>query len=207
MQPELLNENVPASSDTLPEKTIKAIALEEKVRARIRAELEPQTPKVSESGLWKFLNSTFGLFLLSSVLVTGVGGFLTHLQQRARERDVHNQRALILLTEFDWRLKEIEYQARTLVTAADKDKGPVSLYIWRATVGDKGFAPTLPEFKEVHMAGIVSQLKSLGFTERSDDAFTALKEIENGATIRIEPWGVYDPQFLTARIKTLHEYR
>lgn len=171
--------------EPLPEETIRVIAFEERIRARLRSELEPRS---HDSGLWKFLNSTFGLFLLSSVLVTGIGGLLTHMSQRARERDARNQRILVLVTEFDWRLKEIEYQTRKLDTVPDTGKGPLSLYIWRATVGDKGFAPTLPEFKEVHSAGIVSQLKSLGFTDLSDEAFTALKEIEYGTSRRIEPW-------------------
>src|SRR6266403_6264503 len=74
----------------LSEDTVRQIASEEKLRLRIRSELEKEKQQ-PESKVCRFLNSAFGLFLLSSVLVTGLGGLFASSQERARETERKNQ--------------------------------------------------------------------------------------------------------------------
>jgi hypothetical protein len=68
---------------------IARIKEEEMVRIEIRNQLVKSTEK--NTGLWHFLNSTFGLWLLSAVFISGAGALFTLYQQRTavqqRERD------------------------------------------------------------------------------------------------------------------------
>lgn len=70
---------------------IARIRHEEVLRAEIRKELAPPPPQSSEDGwrqkVWKFLNSTFGIWLLSTVIVAGVVSIYDNQQTAYREKE------------------------------------------------------------------------------------------------------------------------
>lgn len=67
---------------------IARIRQEEVLRAEIRKELTPPAPHIDDGWqqkIWKFLNSTFGIWLLSTVVVAGVVHFYDRQQTAHRE--------------------------------------------------------------------------------------------------------------------------
>ena len=70
----------------LTDEEVQRIRAEENVRFAIRTELAKslEAPK-TESTLWKFLNSTLGLWLLSAVFISLAGGAFTYFQQQHAE--------------------------------------------------------------------------------------------------------------------------
>lgn len=73
------------------------IRSEEIFRAEIRNELGPKPAPVShvsfKKKLWEFLNSTFGLWFLSSVILAGVANWYTNKQAEIRENEKRQERA------------------------------------------------------------------------------------------------------------------
>jgi hypothetical protein len=185
-------------ADTRPQPTLtedakERIRLEEQFRLKARSEQEEEDSKKNQSGsILPFLNSKLGIVVLSTILVPTIGGLYAHMQQRAAQRSTQNQQTIKLLTEFDWRIAEIEYHKNGIPHEANPDKWASAAYIWRAIVGDPAFIPTQPEFQRVHLAGIVSQLRSLGYEDPGDLAFKTIKEMESGG--RVVPLPDQPPQ-------------
>src|SRR5215210_5887334 len=141
----------PPSTHSLPEFEVKRIVDEEKFRHRLRIELEKGEEKKIEPKFWTFLNSPFGLFLLSSVLLTGFARLYTDYKGAVEQAQVRRSEILKLATEFDYRLTQTEYLARELRKAnlTTGTRQAYGIYIWRILVGDVMFQPSLPEFKSV----------------------------------------------------------
>lgn len=166
---------------TLPEDVKERIRLEEQFRLKARSEQEEEdSEKIRTGGTVAFLNSKLGIVMLSTILVPAIGGLYAHVQQRAAQRKTQNQQTIKLLSEFDFRIAEIEYHKNKIPHEANPDKWASAVYIWRAIMGDPAFSPTQPEFQRVHLAGIVSQLRSLGYGDPGDLAFKTIKEMESG---------------------------
>ncbi|HYX72818.1 MAG TPA: hypothetical protein VE732_08605, partial [Nitrososphaera sp.] len=60
------------------------IKLEEEYRFEVRNQLQTANQKES-SNLWSFLNSSFGLWLLSAIFITGAGFLYTNYQNSRAE--------------------------------------------------------------------------------------------------------------------------
>lgn len=77
-----------------PEEIVR-IKQEEVLRAEIRKELALSPPQATEEGwlqiLWKFLNSTFGIWLLSTVVVASVAHFYDKQQTAYRETEAQRK--------------------------------------------------------------------------------------------------------------------
>src|SRR5208283_5213884 len=117
----------------LPGHVVRQLIEEEKLRFQVRDELERQRKGASASAtsLWAFLNSAFGIFLLSSVFVTGVGGLFTIWNQHTKDKEDRIRQEKKLLAEFDFRLKELETRITEIKNAANADdKGALTVYIW-----------------------------------------------------------------------------
>jgi len=67
----------------LPESDKEKIRLEEQYRLEVRKQLEDKPKRTSR--IWTFLNSTFGLWLLSALLITWAGTLYTQSQNRHTE--------------------------------------------------------------------------------------------------------------------------
>ena len=68
----------PTPRSALTDNEIQRTAEEERLRFRLRSELDP-TPKEKQSKILTFLNSPLGLFLLTSVLLTGLTGLFAQI--------------------------------------------------------------------------------------------------------------------------------
>src|ERR1700677_4503024 len=88
--------------------TVERIILEETIRLEVRANLERRKSDESASRLVKFLNSSFGLFLLSTIFVTGLGGLFTYWTQRTKDIRTEQGTKEKLLAEYEWRLIDLD---------------------------------------------------------------------------------------------------
>lgn len=194
----------------LPDEVVARIAEEERLRFQLREELQKEKKDVSGSKFLKFLNSAFGLLLFTSIFVTGLGGLWTWWNQRVKETESRLQNERKLMAEFDFRLYAIDVWIGHIAKTTDLErKGVYTIFVYRASRGEKEFQTTLPQFKNEDWAGIVSQLNSLGITDHFADAIRATRDLQDGEYDLYSPkgnLGYFAPGFLEARAATLHEY-
>jgi hypothetical protein len=199
---------------TLNDETKDRIRLEEQYRVEIRAEQEKLLKERKKPfSIKEFLGTTLGIAILTSIMVPALGGLYSHTQQKASQRAATNKQVVRLTSEFDWRLAEIEYHRGKIPNVPDSAKWASAAYIWYAIVGRPEFAPTEPSFKGVHLAGIVSQLKSLGYPDPNGIAFKTIKDMESGgAAVHLEGQPVnadhtYDVAVLDRQLAILQDFR
>jgi hypothetical protein len=128
------------------------------------------------------LNSPFALFLLSSVLISGVARLYTdHKQQLERDR-ARDQEIARLAIELDYRATQIGYLADRVASKslAEADRTGNAVLLWRAACGERAFQPTIPDLKNIHSLALVSRLKLLGVPHRGGNASEALAFLEYG---------------------------
>jgi hypothetical protein len=199
-----------APNHSLPEDIVERIIAEERLRLQVREELERAKKTQSTSGLnlWAFLNSGFGIFLLSSIFVTGLGGLFTYWTQHNKEKEERVREEKRLLAEFDFRLKELETRITQINSTNNiEEKGTFTVFIWRAARGDGGFQAAVPEFRNVHWADIVIQLDSFGISENSAAAIAAIRDFETLAGQKTPGrYTVFPDGYLEQREKTLRSY-
>lgn len=195
-----MSENDKAS---LSDEEIKRIVYEEKLRIRIRSELEPNE-KGKKLKIWKFLNSPFGLLLLSTIFISGVGKLYTDFQQKMRDNLRNNQEMFKLATEYSYRLEKIKHHFYALENGnlAKVEAQSHSIFIWRIVTGDKAYSPSLPGFLNLKMFGIINQLRLFGVSEYSNQAKTALIDIEYAKS---DEW-IFDLKRLKNNISILELY-
>jgi hypothetical protein len=198
-----------ADSPSVSPELERRIIEEERMRLRIRNELavREQTPSKPLT-LWTFLNSQFGLFLLGAIFVSGLGGAFTYFHQWRQDKASKVQNARKLLSEFDFRLNDLDTRVSQINAAQDLDsKGAIGMYVWRAARGDSAFQPALPEYKNVHWAGVIIQIDALGFGANSSAAVQATRDLENGGAIPTpHGYAAFKPGYLEDRSKILHEF-
>ncbi|HXH48721.1 MAG TPA: hypothetical protein VNM47_05065 [Terriglobia bacterium] len=169
--------------------------------------------RTHEKGLVAFFNTKLGILVLSTMIIPAIAGLYAHMQQRATQRTAENQQIIKLMAEFDWRMAEIERFRNKIPNGADPVKYQSGAYIWRAIIGDTAYIPTLPEFRGVHLGGIVGQLRALGFEDGSDNALKAVKEMESGNEVVRLPSQppqydhTYDVRQLDAQLSILKRFR
>jgi hypothetical protein len=193
----------------LSENIVQRIAAEEAARMQIRQTLEnSDKTKPPTSKFWQFLNSPLGIFVLTTIFVSGIGGVFTLWQQHFNEMQANKRQALRLLAEFDFRLNEIEFRSAHIAELKDPTaRGQETMYIWRAARGNVDFQPALPEYHNVHWAGIIIQLAGLGASQGSAEAIAATRQLENGATVPVgNGFGVFPPGILEKETKALQQY-
>jgi hypothetical protein len=204
------------------DRTLSGIVQEEILRLRIANLKEMGESK--ESRIWKFLNSSFGLFLLSAILLSGLGRLYTDYTEDSRERQVRRLEALKVAMEIDYRMTQAETFMRSIeaLGSSENDRKSASLFLWRVVVGDEMFQPSLPEFKLVHWFGLVSRLQFLGVQERprswwqwwkgsevprmnaiTKEAFSAITVLENSIALD----GSCDPAIVKENLAKLRLYR
>lgn len=198
------------AANRLGSRMIRDIVRDEIVRGAIRTQLQaPTKPHGPRLKLWAFLNSAFGIFVLSSILVSGLSAALTYAQSRAQESKNQAAQVRRLLAEFDFRLNEIDVRAaRIRNTDSRTEKGQQTMYVWRAARGNSDYQPALPEFRNVHWAGIIIQLDGFGVAGNAALAVAATWDLENGRTVAAEDgYYLFPPNFLEQKARTLRAYR
>lgn len=162
--------------------------LTEEEKARIRAEevfrlevreglaaAKPQAP--SRQSLWSLVNSAFGLWLLSSVLLTGLTtaytGYRNQREQQLKKEETENR----LNTEINGRMFEaLKGLAAYQNAIRDRKLGPpndvygtVVSYLDNSYVYDSKSRQDLsiyPEFQKRNFQSLLIELSSLGEAER-----------------------------------------
>lgn len=138
---------------------------EEVYREEVRKSLEP--PRSRAAGVLAFLNTSFGMWLLSSVVLAGVVAGYTHVAERARRAEERRTRVEKLDFEIEWRLSQfIGFAEQVSKQQAGKDelkqrwllaKGPPSAL--------KGLVCIHPEFADRNLVSLMVELRSLVDTD------------------------------------------
>lgn len=170
-----------------------------------------------QSGALNFFNSTLGIFVLTTVLVTLGGALLKWLYGQYTERATMVSQEKLLLREFDFRLSQIEYR-RSQIEESQTDPHEVvnlALYIYRIVYGDvpsslQGtFHSVKPEFQKQSLASVVMLLSNISQQPMPTDTLKILSdmEMEKGEIILVSPSGrAYPRGLLEARIAALKNY-
>ena len=159
----------------------------------------------SDSKTWNFLNSPFGLFILSSVLLSGMARLYTDHQSKLELARLLATEKFKLAAEFDHRLAAVAYHARAmrLPNQPPEEIQGQAVLLWRVVTGDPAFQPAMPEFKGCHWYGIVSRLQILGEINGADSALKAIEELEHG---KGREWN-YEGRLLDESLDALGNYR
>lgn len=188
---------------TLTEEDIQRITEEERLSFRLRSELDP--PKEKQSKALTFLSSPFGLFLLGSVLLTGLTALFTQIRSHLRQVEARNQEIIKTTAELKYRLAWVQHFSTEMVLPGNKVSA--SRFIWYTIRGDpKYYSPSLQEFSGVTTYGLVNKLWLLGVTKGTNDALNSVNALEYGQT---QPEGnemVYPQELLDSQIRTLTGY-
>ena len=170
----------------LTEDEMKRIAAEERYRHSIRKSLEeesaspaaepppPPPPPGFGAKLYEFLNSSVGMWLLSSVVLTGGAAFLQQVQHQ-HEISLKNQADLTSHRfEIEHRLDGMSFLLRRAVTVGDA----------KAALGGvfKSAIPVTPELQNRSLASLyLSVYPLLAGTEKekTNRAYNLVKELED----------------------------
>jgi hypothetical protein len=166
--------------DLLTETERIKIRLEEQFRLEIRSQLEEKGRKPSK--LWTFLNSSFGLWLLSAIIVTWAGSIYAHWQAGRADREkalqaqnVENARNKELVERLDLEIayRFSEFQIN-LVYLVNDWGGKGTHYPFRPGKGEKDvkraidsllqppqkeYQPLYPEFSNLSTLALIAELR------------------------------------------------
>lgn len=149
----------------LTEQERERIRAEEVFREEVRATFRDKTPPTLRNRLWKFLNSSFTIFLLSSVVLGGISWQYQRwisAQARESERSMLREEASL----------ELGYR---FVIMADVMKEPTAtgrdgLYVRAVFFGQQPYVPAIFRFREVSVPAIMFVLQR----EKLDDFWEKL---------------------------------
>jgi len=192
-----MGQDKPNKLSELSEQKKAQILLEEKYRHEVRQELGKLAPPLNwRKRLWEFLNSHFGLFLLSSVVV----GFLSWgYTQYDKQRMEYNQK----ISTIDKLDAELTHRCYAIKSATASLRKPLPNMQWfqpifqmkHALGGDPGTDGVLfPEHKDRTMVGLLSELLTLvsdGEKTQIQEAREAVSELT--AVVEAEMPMVIDP--------------
>jgi hypothetical protein len=197
----------PTPPSVLTEQEIHRIVEEERLRFRLRSELDP--PKEQKTKLLTFLNSPFGLFLLTSVVLAGLTGFFAKIQSHARRSEARNQDIIRMTTELKNRVTWMKEYSAALMKAPGLEgpdgKAANSQAIWWTVFGGPNSYPaSAHEFAGLTTYGLLTKLRSLGVTTETNEALKTVVALQFGRT---EAGGrVYPQKFLDSQISQLDSY-
>ena len=170
----------------LTEDEMKRTAAEERYRHSIRKSLEeeatgpapepppPPAPPGFGSKLYEFLNSSVGMWLLSSVVLTGGAAFLQQVQHQ-HEIDQKNRADLVSHRfEIEHRLDGMNFLLRRAVTVGDAKTALSGVF--------KSAIPLTPELQNRSLASLyLSVYPLLAGTEKekTNKAYHLVKELED----------------------------
>lgn len=151
--------------------------MEELYRAECRAEIERTNSDKSKSRVWAFLNSAFGLWFLSAVLISGAGTLISHIRTQQTETKRTTELIERLDIEISYRLSQV---LSRLYELTDKTKDPKLssahtpdevarvLALLVEPRADK-YPPLFSEFAGVGLPGLLAELRrNLPESERQD---------------------------------------
>lgn len=175
------------------------IELEERYRFEIRNKLDENIKKESPSRFWAFVNSSFGLWLLSAIFISGVGTVYTQMQNSRVERlkkeeTLHAEelktKELIgrLDLEIGYRLSQVQIRLYSLGgEPATKFIGDVINSLSRPPQGE--FFPLYPEFSNFSLLALIAELRRHVPDAEREELAQVLADL-TGVNVLIEVKGV-----------------
>jgi hypothetical protein len=192
--------------DAPPPELVVRLVAEERLRLDIARSLTGgEEPRAKRGAIWTFLNSSFGLFLLSSVVIAGLSHLYTDHEQKLKQTEAKRVEVQKLVSEIDYRISQLDFLARQLARRdlTDKERQSNGIFVWRIVTGDVMFQPAWPDLKNVHLYGVMSRLKLVAGVPIGEDVFQSILEIENG---RDRTWH-YQKNDLDRLTGSLRKYR
>jgi hypothetical protein len=175
------------------------LELEERYRFEIRNKLEESTKKEPPSRLWGFMNSSFGLWLLSAIFISGIGTVYTQVQnsraERLKKEEVIRAEALKtteligrLDLEIGYRLSQVQIRLYSLRSVQDpKSIGDVINSLSHSSQGE--VFPLYPEFSNFSLLALIAELRRHVPTTERKELDQVLADL-TGINVLIEVEGV-----------------
>lgn len=175
----------------------------ELIRADLRKEIELKISKQDAIGFWGFLNSGFGLWLMSAIFISGIGTLYTNHQNAEKERQqiaetsrLEQKKAIDrinrLSMEFSYRLSNalIKLEAASKAMKSDPSRDPYKLRIDALAAlsnpSSEQMPPLFSEFKAYSGVALVAELSTImdtGENKALKERIAALSGILNDASI------------------------
>ncbi len=176
---------------------VKHIHAEERLRNDIRQHIESVTSPVAEevpvkppNALMEFLNSSLGMWILSSVLLTGGAATYQQIQHGYQIHEQNHQLLVSHLFEIQNRVDNMEYLLRRAKTVGDAKKALSGLF--RSTF------PITPELQNRSLSSLYFSVYSLipgTSQQKAQDAIEFVRQLEDSEySLQSRP----DTQLLTA---------
>ena len=163
----------------LTEQQRQVIEAEEQVRHEVRKRLDDATPAPQPEGpslgkrLFEFFNSTLGMWLLSSVVLTGGAALLQNIQHRHEIEQKNREQLVAHKFEITHRLDQMEYGLRRAKTVGDAKAAMDGMF--------KSKFPLSPELQNRSLGSLyltIYQLLSGTEQQKSAEAMTFIRRLE-----------------------------
>lgn len=155
---------------------IEKIRQEEVIRTAIQKELAVSEQKSNSNRIWELLNSKFGLWLLSTIFITGVGSLYTNYQNKIKEQQqiaevnrknekLTNERIDRLSMEFSYRLSTslilLEYANSLSSKEIDFNKTKNQALAPLKDISSGENRALYPEFKDSSGLALIAELSTI----------------------------------------------
>lgn len=164
----------------LTEEQRKVIEAEEQVRHEVRKRLDVDSAVTSKSQgsafgkkLFDFFNSAVGMWLLSSVVLTGGAALLQNIQHRHEIEQKNREQLAAHKYEVTHRLDQMEFGLRRAVTAGDAKAAMDGMF--------KSKFPLSPELQNRSLGSLyltIHQLLSGSDQQKSEEAIKFIRRLE-----------------------------
>jgi hypothetical protein len=146
----------------LTEDEKKRITAEEIFRQEVRLSL-PEKASGRRVKVWKFLNSAFGLFLLSTIVIGGLSRLYVGWSESLRQQSTNERDGRMLSAEIAHRLTRLELLATGPVESADLSGLWLALYGANAPswAHDGRFQSLFAAYKDQPLYGLLWQLSTV----------------------------------------------
>lgn len=161
--------SLPAEEDAL----FKKLYAEEMLRNDIREHISQR-----KTSILAFMNTPFCLFLLSSVLLAGLGKLYYYYENKTKEEAANRQEIRKLAAEYEYRVRMLQDLFVKLRLADPKEHVPIAVLTWRIIVGNKEYTAIIPDFNNVHLLGLIVRMNNLGVVEGADRVKKAALALE-----------------------------
>ena len=171
----------------LTQNDVDRIRHEERLRFQIRQELDqtkdshqdtPAPLPTHTTGFGKrimdFLNSSVGMWLLSSVVLTGGAALIQQVQHNYQIREQNHQQLVTHVFEIENRLDNMEFLLRHAKTVGDAKKALAGLF--------KSIYPLSPELQNRSLSSLYFSVYNLIPTDRqkrADEAIELVRQLED----------------------------
>ena len=178
------------------------IKAEELLRIKIKNELEPKEKK---SKGWVFLNSPLGLLIISALLVTGFGNYLTRQFQEKDNYNLLRKEAVKHFIELDYRISQVEIFLKG-IDENPKDAYGRGYYMNRLILADKEqeFQPAINDYRKMSMLELLSWFKfnyNIKNEKDSELAYNTLKTLNS-----LQKDGIWDTKKMRVAMKICKKF-